>query len=369
MPPSPTPADRGLAPAAGVPGPPQGPLDLVIVVSIDCLRGDALTPELMPNVWRLAARGVRMSRMYSEATKTTYSLPFLQRPALADAPVAVQLRTLGVTSTAIVSTDVGTDASRASFDRSFGPASTERWTAGHVTDLALADLDGVRAPHYLWAHYYDAHDPLDRLPGDVDRGPLTGPYVREVGVIDRELGRLFDTLERRGQLARAAVIITADHGEGLGAHGIPFHAATPYEPLIHVPAVFIAPGISPMRYDGLASHRDIPLTTLAAFGVDVTGREQFGRSWFRLQDAGAAPLHAFVVSRGSASGMHEELEEPLGAIVTLDRKLIERYDVHSFMLFDPVADPGELHDLADAEPDTTALLRRQLAVFRDIDPR
>jgi hypothetical protein len=307
--------------------------------------------------------------MYSEGTKTMHSLPFLQQTALAEAPVAAQLRSMGISSTAIVATSIGEGGVYEGFDRLHAPDGGDRWTASHVTDLALADLDGSRSPHYLWTHYYDAHDPIEPAAGDVARGPLPGPYVREVSEIDRELGRLFDTLERRGQLARAALMVTADHGDAFGAHGIAFHAATPYEPLIHVPGVFVAPGIPPMRYDGLVSHRDIPVTTLAAFGVDVGDRELFGRSWFRLQDSGAAPLHAFVVSRGSASGMHGVREQAIGAIITPERKVVERYDVRSFMLFDPLADPGEMHDLAEDEPDTTSRLRRELAVFRDLDPR
>jgi hypothetical protein len=366
--PSPTPADRGLTAAAGTPSPRSGPLDLVVLVTVDCLRSDAL--DVMPNLQRLSARGVRMSRMYSEGTKTMHSLPFLQRTSLGDVSVAAQLHpTVGFTSTAIIGRGIGHDVALAGFDRSQQPDIGDRWPAGRVTDLALADLDGLHGPHYLWTHYYDAHDPLESRAGDVDGGPLPGPYVREVGVIDREVGRLLDTLEGRGQLARAAVIVTADHGDAFGAHGIPFHAATPYEPLIHVPGIFLAPGVAPMQYGGLVSHRDVPLTVLAAFGVDVADRELFGRSWFRLQDAPAAPLHAFVVSRGSASGMHGRREVPIGAIVTPQRKVIERYDVRSFMLFDPVADPGEEHDLAEAEPETLSRLRRQLATFRDLDPR
>ncbi len=366
---SPTAADRGLAPAAGTPGPASGALDLVILVSIDCLRVDAVTPETTPNLYKLASSGAWMARMYSEGTKTMHSLPFLQRPKLGDRPIAAQLAPRGITSTAIVGMGVGADVSLAGFDRTHAPDLDERWTASQVTDLALADLDGLHAPHYLWVHYYDAHSPLDALPGDVGRGPLPGSYLREVGVIDKELGRLVGTLEGRGQLARAAIIVTGDHGEAFGAHGIPFHAAMPYEPLIHVPGIFVAPGIAPVRYDGLVSHRDIPVTILAAFGVDVAHDEQFGRSWLRLKDAGAAPLHDFVVSRGSTSGVHGQREQPIGAIVTPRRKVIERYDVRYFMLFDPAADPGEDADLADTEPDTTARLRRQLAVYRDLDPR
>jgi hypothetical protein len=366
---SPTLADRGLAPPAGSPLPIAGPLDLLLLVSIDCMRADALGPETTPNLWRLAARGARMTRMHSAGSKTIDSLPLLQQPDLSVQPVAVRLGRIGVTSTAVAAIVFGAREILFGFDQKRAPETNgSRWTASVVTDLALADLEQRRGPHYLWLHYYDAHDPIESRTGDVDRGPIPGSYLREIGVIDRELGRLIDALDRRGEFAHAAVIVTADHGEAFGAHGIPFHAGTPYEPLIHVPAIFVAPGIRPGRYDGLVSHRDIPLTAMAAFGIDVADSERFGRSWFRLQDARDAPLHAFVVSSGSSSGMSEKLEWVIGAIVEPQRKVIERYDMRYFMLFDPVADPDEEDDLADAEPDTTARLRKELATFRDLDP-
>lgn len=248
---SPTPANRGLAPAVGTPGPLGGALDLVLLVSIDCLRADALAPDVTPNLWKLAARGARLTRMHSAGSKTAQSLPFLQRPTLTDPPIATLLASIGITSTAIVSTGVGVDEALSGFGRRHAPDGRgERWTAGAVTDLALADLDDRHGPHYLWLHYFDAHDPIDSLSGDVNRGPLPGSYVRELGVIDHEIGRLLDMLNRRGDLARAAVIVTGDHGEAFGAHGIPFHAGTPYEPLIHVPALFVATGIPPFSMAG-----------------------------------------------------------------------------------------------------------------------
>lgn len=366
---SPTLADRGLTPAVGTPRPIAGALDLVLLISIDCMRADALGPEATPNLWRLAARGAQMTRMHSAGSKTIDSLPFLQKPDLMAQSVAARLGPMGITATAIVAVRFGAHELLSGFDRKRAPETYgERWTAQAVTDLALADLDERRAPHYLWLHYYDAHDPLDSRADDVDRWPFPGSYLRQLGVIDRELGRIIGALDGRGDLAHAAVIVTADHGEAFGAHGIPFHAGTPYEALIHVPGIFVAPGIRPGRYDGLVSHRDVPLTIMAAFGVDVAGGEQYGRSWFRLQDARDAPLHAFVVSTGSASGMSQGLEWVIGAIVDPRRKLIERYDMRYFMLFAPIADPDEDADLADAEPDTTARLRKELAIFRDLDP-
>jgi hypothetical protein len=369
LPLSPTFADRGLAPPAGTPVPLAGALDLLLLVSIDCMRADALGPETTPNLWRFAARGARMTGMHSAGSKTIDSLPFLQQPDPSVQPIAARFGRMGITSTAVVAIALGAQEILLGFDRKVAPETNgERWTAPVVTDLALADLDQRRGPHYLWVHYYDAHDPIESRASDVNRGPIPGAYLREIGVIDRELGRVIDALDRRGDLAHAAVIVTADHGEAFGAHGIPFHAGTPYEPLIHVPAIFVAPRIQPGRYDGLVSHRDIPLTAMAAFGIDVAGGELFGRSWFRLQDARDAPLHTFVVSSGSSSGMSEKLEWVIGAIVEPHRKVIERYDMRYFVLFDPIADPDEDNDLADAEPDTTARLRRELAIFRDLNP-
>ena len=369
MPPAfPTVADRGLAPAVGTPRP-FAPVDLVLLISIDCVRADVLAPDTTPNLWRLASRGALLTQMHSAGSKTIDSLPLLQRPDWSVQPVAVRLGMAGIQSTAVAAIRFSAPELLAGFSQKHTPEGYgARWTSQVVTDRALADIELQGRPHYLWVHYYDAHDPIESRAGDVDRGPLPGSYVREVRTIDREVGRLIDALDRRGELGRTAVIVTADHGEAFGAHGIPFHAGTPYEPLIHVPGIFVAPGIPPGRYGGLLSHRDIPLTILAAFGIDVADSEQFGRSWFRLQDARGAPLHAFVVSSGSASGISEQLDWVIGAIVEPHRKLIERYDMRYFVLFDPASDPNEDDDLSDVEPDLAAQLRRKLAVFRDLDP-
>ena len=60
-------------------------------------------------------------------------------------------------------------------------------------------------------------------------------YVARLAFIDRELGRLVDALEADGRLARTALVIVSDHGEGLGSHGLEFHGLSTYEPIIHVP--------------------------------------------------------------------------------------------------------------------------------------
>ena len=52
----------------------------------------------------------------------------------------------------------------------------------------------------------------------------------------------FDALEQRGVLDGAVVVVTSDHGEAFGAHGIVEHAKDVYEPLVSVPLIVRAPG-------------------------------------------------------------------------------------------------------------------------------
>jgi arylsulfatase A-like enzyme len=194
-----------------------------------------------------------------------------------------------------------------------------------------------------------------------------GTYLTELHHIDIEIGRLLDELSHSGQLARSVVIITADHGEGFGRHGVRYHGITGYDMLIRVPGVLLAPGLQPGVYRELASHRDVPATILGAFGQvsHLPSSEQFGRSWLRLRGAPRAPLHRFVVSRSSRAVDVTGFVSPQAAIVEGRLKLVVSFEDGLRETYDLIDDPGELHDI---EPEgSIASLRRDLEVYRDLD--
>ena len=56
-----------------------------------------------------------------------------------------------------------------------------------------------------------------------------------------ELGRLIDALERLGVRARTLLVVTSDHGEGIGEHGEGTHSYSVYQSTIHVPLVLWGP--------------------------------------------------------------------------------------------------------------------------------
>ena len=62
--------------------------------------------------------------------------------------------------------------------------------------------------------------------------------------MDEQLGRLVQAFEQRAT-GPVAIVIAADHGEGLGDHGESQHGNLLYQSTMHVPLVLIGPGIAP----------------------------------------------------------------------------------------------------------------------------
>jgi hypothetical protein len=375
LPDHPTFADRGLAPPEGDPELPPGAVDRFLLITIDCLRLDAARPEVMPRLAALAARGITFTRLYAGGSHTLASLPLTQRGHDRGEPAATRLSRHAVTSTHLGSYFSEVPLVYATgFDEVRTPDRQKlRWDAAEVTDHALADLAQAGAhPHYLWAHYYDAHTPYVAIPADVATPGVAYPrpaYLARLAFIDRELGRLVDALDADGRLARTALVVVSDHGEALGSHGLEFHGLSTYEPLIHVPAVLVAPGVAPGVYNGLASHRDLAATIPAAFGVGESGdAELFGRSWFRLRAAPRARLHRFVITRSARTlTVHRGFLTPQMAIIEGQLKLTKTFEDGFRDLFDVVADPGELENLEPTHAADAAALEHQLELYRDLD--
>jgi arylsulfatase A-like enzyme len=171
--------------------------------------------------------------------------------------------------------------------------------ADETTDRALAWLAAVEEPFCVWLHYFDPHDPQLRPPDEFMRehplrpGPmkdmLRALYDVEIRFMDQQLGRVFETLRESGRLDRTVVVVTADHGEGLGDHDWWTHGIL-YQEQIHVPLIIRAPGVrAGTRVDWLVRTIDIMPTVLELAGL---GRERFpatdGASLVPLLSEGAA---------------------------------------------------------------------------------
>jgi arylsulfatase A-like enzyme len=190
-----------------------------------------------------------------------------------------------------------------------------RKDAARIGRDLLEWLDGRPGrPFFAFLNFFDAHTPYV-VPGGVEhpfglrpRTPEEEATLREwderpkqnlpehdvalahdayddcIAYLDRQLGLLFDELEARGVLENTLVIVTSDHGEELGEHGLHGHGKSLYSQETRVPLVIVPPG---GLEAGLAvaepvSLRDVPATiaeaALPAGESPFPGRS-LGRFW------------------------------------------------------------------------------------------
>ncbi len=214
---------------------------------------------------------------------------------------------------------------------------------------ALEWLDGRQGdgsepgPFFLWLHLYDPHDPY--TPPEPFRSRYPGrPYDAEVAYTDSLVGGFVGELEDRGVLERSVVVVTADHGEGLGDHGETFHGYFVYDSTVHVPLILRLPGqaVAGQRIDQAVSHVDIVPTLLDLSGQQPLPEGLHGQSLLAML-AGATESPGEAGSEGQvyAESFYPLLHygwAPLRSLRSATHKYVEAPNPE---LFDLRADPGE----------------------------
>lgn len=116
-----------------------------------------------------------------------------------------------------------------------------RRPGNEVVDLALKWMDGVAGQRFFsWLHLYDPHAPY--VAPEPYKSQFQGhPYRGAVAFTDAQVGRVLTFLKDRGLADRTIVVVSGDHGEGLGEHGEDTHGFFIYQSSMHVPMIVYAP--------------------------------------------------------------------------------------------------------------------------------
>ena len=256
----------------------------ILLVTLDTTRADAIGPEAKgvqtPAFNALAAEGKRFRQAYATAPQTLPSHVSMMTglypaghsvhengryvpegtPLLAERLRADGYRTAAFVSAFALARRFGLGRAFESYDDDFGGGRVER-TAAETTGLALGFLERpAEAPLFLWVHYYDPHFPYTPPAGFRDG------YHGEVASMDQQLGRLVSAFRARAK-GPVAIVVVADHGEGLGEHGEAQHGNLLYQATMHVPLVVIGPGFAPGISDAPVSTRTIFDTILEWAGT------------------------------------------------------------------------------------------------------
>lgn len=117
--------------------------------------------------------------------------------------------------------------------------------ADKVVKSAMGWLDQHhQQKFFLWLHCFDPHAPYE-APEPFASAYQTNPYDAEIAYVDAVLGKFFAYLDQKDLFNNTLVVITADHGEGLGEHAEKTHAIFLYESTLHVPLIMRLPGLIP----------------------------------------------------------------------------------------------------------------------------
>lgn len=383
-----------------------GPFN-VVFITVDTLRADlgfAGNPKpVSPRLDKLAAQSVVFERAYSLASYTGKSIGpmmigkypsetlrdgmhfntyFGANVFLAERLKEQGYRTVGASSLWYFAPWSGLSQGFDVWDMSAKPPGggdkDNYTTSDKVTDAAirvLSDEKNTGGPFFAWFHYFDPHAEYLPHPGapdfrDGDRPQAIerAKYDGEVWYTDKEIGRLFDFIETQAWSKKTAIVVTSDHGEAFGDHGISWHGRELWESLIRVPLVISVPGLSPHRVPVKRSHIDLAPTLLELmktpyFPSDMSG-QSLAPDLLATKDFTERDVYVDMPA-GQYNSMRRALLTGPGA----GMKLLH-FGGNQYQLFDLTTDPDELKDLAkDTEKITPVIdaMQRVRSRLKEID--
>ena len=372
----------------------------IIIITIDTLRADHLGcygyfRDTSPNIDHFAQEAVffenvfttmattlpaHLSLMTSTYTPThgiranveVWKRPFTGARGITTLAEAMSL--LGYETAAFISATPLKPHSgvQVGFETYDFPADSERRAA--ETNRHLFEWLSKSHPEefFLWVHFFDPHGPYSP-PAPYDKSFKTDTkqreYLESVGIVlakhpsinavqnrydgeirytDQAVGNLLDRIRQHGLWESSTIVLTADHGEGLGQHGWIDHGRI-YNEQLHIPLMIKFAswvGQRPQRLARIASLVDVFPTLVEELDIPVPAkvRSQFqGINLMRL-DVDRPFVFAERVHRNRnwESGLKS-------ALVSHDWKFFHLTE-HPDELYNMWSDRGERHNVIGENP-------------------
>jgi arylsulfatase A-like enzyme len=258
----------------------------------------------------------------------------------------------------------------------------------NITMDAISKLKESTKPYFLWLHYFEPHTPYNApkeffekvnsmqktkladkeyplidygstagvnlkrtfrynyqlLNGNkkVKKGYIDNLYDAEILYVDSEVGKILTYLEENNQFIDSLIIITADHGESLGEHGLYCqHCLNLYRQSTEVPLIIHLPGNKRGKIvvDSAVSTIDIAPTILEVAGISEPANMRGTSLLQSLFGTDRQGNREFVLMTGWWDGLSLKLRKfkdrnPDFAIVSGEYKYIV-HSMDSYMAFYP----------------------------------
>lgn len=377
---SPSSKGRPVAPADG---------PNVLLITVDTLRADHLSsyghPTLKtPAMDGLAARGARFQRAYTTVPVTlpahvsimTGSYPphhgvrsngiFKARDSLTTLAEILQGRgyaTSAVIGAVVLNAVYGLDQGFDRYDDAIqGGGSTQlnlihaERTAEQVTQQVQQLIRGRAKGQsfFIWAHYFDPHTMYQPPQRFLEQYPESR-YAGEVAYVDEQIGFLLDTLSTEGLTDDTLIVLTGDHGEGLGEHGEDIHGVLLHDSTLQVPLIVSLPGAGA---DDAPTGRTVD-TTVSVVDILPTVLDGIGLSSDLPKDSVQGRSLIPLMEGADGDGFHKQIyfetllpyfDYGWSALRGVRRNNLKLIDGPAPAFYDTAADPGENTNLHPKRP-------------------
>jgi len=244
----------------------------------------------------------------------------------------------------------------------------EGWGTAAVLAPLEEFLDGTRGqPFFLWVAPLLPHVPYD-APPEFTRlyagreSPEVARYFANVTWLDAVVGRVIESLERRGLRDDTLIVYLSDNGKepAQDIAGIGAGKGTLYELGFRTPLILSWPGHVPpgVVRDDLVSTLDVPATLLDYAGADpiedLEGRS-LRRAVERGEEVGRSRLVGRFRSPKLASNGYWVRTPQWRYLVAADG----REELHAIAI-----DPFERHDVAPSHPDVLRRFRADVVAWQ-----
>ena len=364
----------------------------ILIIAVDATRADRLGVagygrpaghSLTPNLDALARRGAYFRRVWAQAPNTPRSFPAFvtsrypseiawQKRSLNYSPLLPSNRTIfepmasagwrpiGIFSHFYFTADRGiskgfaewSDDGAKTIADSNKDIAAPRIVPRVIERLKKAAKSGER--FVLWTHLFEPHSSYmthAEFPTTLSgvQG-LEEKYDYEIAFDDLWIGKILKTLEETKLAENTAIVVFGDHGEAWGEHKIYFHGQDLTEEQLRVPLIVAVPGRAPVTSDDEVGLIDVGPTLLDLIGAPSPS-DLHGRSLLPVIEGQKLP------PRPIFSELLPSTATPDHQVVMVDRghKLLHKVSERRFELFDLVADPKQMKNLAE-DPAHKALL-------------
>jgi arylsulfatase A-like enzyme len=247
----------------------------------------------------------------------------------------------------------------------------------HLLDR-MKSLRRERKPFFLFCNLYDVHAPYPpsrdsilrplrslsavseslRMPfvmpclgghtylrdgfelSEANRRMLLERYHRAIELMDEKLEDFWRSAEASGLLDDTMVVLTSDHGEAFGEHGLYLHDASVYDTHLHVPLWVHHPGRPAETIADVVSTRDLfGLIRAAGLGEPLDGTI-FDRSWRARRPIALAEHFHYPHAKDMA---HRYRQNVAAAVCGQHKAIVRREGVE---LYDLEGDSEELRPAA-----------------------